>query len=346
MSPVTARVSTTYNRRRPVRSSGSSAAIRVGSSTTTQSYSRPLAVVAGTTLTRMLSGSAFSSAGASSSLPCGPSTECSIPASRSSSAAVGTSESGTINPIEPSSSRQRRTAVSTSGHRCAADSLVTICRLPGESRTDVGAFSPGAMLGSSLAAYRITASGTRNPRSSSSITAPLCPRCSSVTSHEGVAQGVVPCAMSPSTVIEPVEQRRPTARSCIGERSCASSSTTCPILAERRVRSVSSSSSTASAELHFAEPAVREGFSHSSSFCSSAVRMPSACRASTSGSENNECRSFFGSTVGHTESAYFFTSRLRATESCTRSSGESPASSIRTSTACAIRCGSMSLAAE
>ena len=48
-----------------------------------------------------------------------------------------------------------------------------------------------------------------------------------------------------------------------------------------------------------------------------------------------------GSTAGQSASAYCFTGRLRATASCTRSSGESPAASIRSSTACASRCGSI-----
>ena len=48
----------------------------------------------------------------------------------------------------------------------------------------------------------MTAAGTRNPRSSTSRWASGCPRCASATSHDGVAQGVVPWAMSPSTVAD------------------------------------------------------------------------------------------------------------------------------------------------
>ena len=44
--------------------------------------------------------------------------------------------------------------------------------------------------------------------------------------RDAVDHGVVPCAMSPNTVAAPVEHRRPTARSCIGDRSWASSRTT------------------------------------------------------------------------------------------------------------------------
>ena len=44
--------------------------------------------------------------------------------------------------------------------------------------------------------------------------------------------GVVPCARSPSTVADPVAHRRPIARHSIGDRSCASSSTTCARLGD------------------------------------------------------------------------------------------------------------------
>ena len=93
----------------------------------------------------------------------------------------------------------------------------------------------------------MTVAGTRNPRSSTSTCPSGLPRWRSEDVHESVAHGVVPWAMSPSTVADPVEHRRPTARSCIGERSCASSSTTWPRLGVRSRWSRTSSSSTASA---------------------------------------------------------------------------------------------------
>ena len=42
------------------------------------------------------------------------------------------------------------------------------------------------------------------------------------------AHGPVACAMSPTTVMEPDSERRASMRSCIGERSCTSSTTMCP----------------------------------------------------------------------------------------------------------------------
>ena len=87
-------------------------------------------------------------------------------------------------------------------------------------------------------------------------------------SHDCVAHGVVPWAMSPSTVSDPVDARRPTARSCIGERSCASSSTTCPRLGVRSSRSATSSSSAMSARDQRAAPLERGEFSHSNIPCS------------------------------------------------------------------------------
>ena len=57
---------------------------------------------------------------------------------------------------------------------------------------------------------------------------PPCPGGPAPRPNSAVAHGVVPCARSPSTVADPVVQRRPTARYCIGDRSCASSSTTWP----------------------------------------------------------------------------------------------------------------------
>ena len=131
--------------------------------------------------------------------------------------------SGTIRPIEPGRADTSSTVVTAaarlSGTRVMASS-------PRARRTAVGGVRCGAIVGRRRAAYSITWPGTRKPAVSSSVWAPVLPRCFSASSHDGVAHGVVPWAMSPSTVIEPVEQRRPTARSCIADRSCASSSTT------------------------------------------------------------------------------------------------------------------------
>ena len=91
--------------------------------------------------------------------------------------------------------------------------------------------------------------------------------------------GPVACARSPSTVIECRRARRASIRSCIGERSCASSTTTCSnwrgaalherlgLVEERQV--VARSTRRLSAR------------GRSSSSCSSASSTPSAARASS-----------------------------------------------------------------
>ena len=89
----------------------------------------------------------------------------------------------------------------------------------------------------------------------------------------------------------------------------------------------------------------RAGFAHRIVFCSSSVRIPSACSARNSASDSSRSTSFAGSTGGQTALTAAFTAALRATASCTRSSGASPDRSICTSTACAMRCGRASRAA-
>ena len=64
------------------------------------------------------------------------------------------------------------------------------------------------------------------------------------------AHGAVPWARSPSSVIEPCSLRRAIARACIGLRSWASSTTTCPKLCSRSSRPAASSSNTRSAALN------------------------------------------------------------------------------------------------
>ena len=77
------------------------------------------------------------------------------------------------------------------------------------------------------------------------------------------------------------------------------------------------------------------------SACSSGVRTPSAAAARKSGSPSSRITSRLASTAGQIAAESCLTGRDRATDACTRSSGESPASSILTRTACASRCGSM-----
>lgn len=191
----------------------------------------------------------------------------------------------------------------------------------------------------------MTSSGTRNPLVNSSMWAAGLPRWCRASGQLAVAHGVVPWARSPRTVAEPVVQRRPTARYCIGERSCASSSTTCPSEAVRWTRSAVSSTRTASACVQRAVFTDRPGLGQSTVRCSSGVRTPSAHAARNSGSESSRSTSLAGSTSGQHSLTSALTAELRATASCTRSSGASPPCSIFSSTACAIRCGRASLAA-
>ena len=51
-----------------------------------------------------------------------------------------------------------------------------------------------------------------------------------MSSHDAGAHGAVAWAMSPTTVIEPDSERRVSIRSCMGERSCTSSTTMWPYL--------------------------------------------------------------------------------------------------------------------
>ena len=51
-----------------------------------------------------------------------------------------------------------------------------------------------------------------------------------MSAHEPGAHGAVAWAMSPTTVIEPDSERRVSIRSCMGERSCTSSTTMWPYL--------------------------------------------------------------------------------------------------------------------
>ncbi len=170
-------------------------------------------------------------------------------------------------------------------------------------------------MGSRRAAKAMTSAGTRNPTVSSSTTASGLPRCIRQSRHEVAAHGVVPCARSPSTVAEPVLHRRPTARSCIADRSCASSITTWPRLGIRVSRSDASSSSATSAADHRACPALRGGASHRSRRCSASSSTPFACSARKRASDSSRKTSLTGSRAGHIASAHALTGRVRATAS-------------------------------
>ena len=91
-----------------------------------------------------------------------PSTWCSTPAVANVRSALGTHASGTMSPTDPSAAKADRTALSAPGHNPEPSTGMTE-RLPGSSRTDVGADIPGAITGSSRAAKEMTAAGTRKP---------------------------------------------------------------------------------------------------------------------------------------------------------------------------------------
>ncbi len=225
-----------------------------------------------------------------------PSTAWPTLASRSARATCSTSASGTIRPTDPTRSAADRAAGTTAASR---SSTWRTTSSPRARRTDTGGSRPGAMVGSRRAAYSMTSPGTRNPFVSCSTCASALPRWVNASSHDRVAHGVVACARSPSTVVEPVEQRRPIARSIIGLRSCASSATTCPTLAVRSTRSAASSMSTASARVQRAEPGPFGGLAQDSRSCSSSLSSPSALAARNSRSPSSRSTSRAGSTVGH-----------------------------------------------
>ena len=127
------------------------------------------------------------------------------------------------------------------------------------------------------------------------------PRPSADTAH-----GVVAWARSPRIVADPVEHCRPTERSIIGDRSCASSSTTWPRLGVRSSRSAASSISTASCSDHLARrPGPSAASPRRSRACSSSSRMPSAAlgqevRRRRAAASPAAC----GSTAGQSASTY------------------------------------------
>lgn len=223
--------------------------------------------------------------------------------------------------------------------RASTDSMT---RSPGSSRTDSGTPRPGAMCGRRRAAYAMTAAGTRKPRSSTSTSASGLPRCASDSSHDAVAHGVVPCAMSPSTVAEPVEQRRRPRARCIGERSWASSRMTWPRLWCGRQGRPSS------------RGRGRRGTTGRLSACRRGwpwqVRCSSTLKAGRRAGRATRRRSWrmerrFGSTVGQSVAAYCRTSgaaRDGVLDDVVEVARRAPMASR---TRCANRCGSIAPAA-
>ena len=114
------------------------------------------------------------------------------------------------------------------------------------------------------------------PRSAPRRARRACPGAPARRPTTGVAHGVVAWARSPSTVVEPVEQRRPTARSIIGERSCASSAPRDPATGSARPGRPPRRSAPRPRRTTRADPGARCGLSQRSSACSSASSTPSA----------------------------------------------------------------------
>ena len=146
----------------------------------------------------------------------------------------------------------------------------------------------------------MTSRGTRKPaRQLLDHARPACPGGAAPPPSSRVAHGVVPCARSPSTVAEPVVQRRPTARYCMGERSCASSSTTWP----ERVRALHQVGRLVDQHRVRRRPLRRL---HAPGRLRPQDRLllvlgrgcPSACAARNSASDSSRSTSFAGSTGG------------------------------------------------
>ena len=154
--------------------------------------------------------------------------------------------SGTISPIDPACVEQPHDGL---GGRVGIGSVdaARSSSSPRARRTDVGLVSVGAIdrqQPGGVVDHVARARGSRGsaPRGGR----PACRGGSGRPAQAPTPHGVVAWARSPRTVAEPVEHCRPTERSIIGDRSCASSSTTWPRLGVRSSRSGASSISTAS----------------------------------------------------------------------------------------------------
>ena len=134
---------------------------------------------------------------------------------------------GQTTPMRPVPSRSRIVATVTAANSDAAV-VVTITSWP-VRRTARGLWRVGATSGSRRMATSWTSAGRRYPSSSSTVSfdTPLWRSCSTTSSHDSWAQGLVACARSPRTVMEPERDRRRIESSCRGDRSWASSTTMC-----------------------------------------------------------------------------------------------------------------------
>ena len=105
------------------------------------------------------------------------------------------------------------------------------------------------------------------------------PRWASVSRQSRAAHGVVPWARSPSRVSEPCSLRRAIARHCIGDRSCASSTTMWPKPVGRSISPATSSTQhgVGGAD-HRAALGVRGGLAQRSASCSASVSRSAGAR--------------------------------------------------------------------
>ncbi len=257
---------------------------------------KPLTRLAGTTLTRASSAS-------------GP--ETSTPASSSASSSFGTSASDATTPTDPSRFSASRTAATTAPGTSAGSATTRFTTSPSGRRERAAGTSTSSRLSSRLVSST-TACGTRNPVVSGTTAASGRPRWRSVPSQERAAQGVVPCARSPSTVSDPKAALRAMALHSIGDRSCASSTTTWPYPSGCPISPATSSSSSRSAADQAAERHDRGGRAHSRARCSSASRIPPAARPNRSASDSTSATTCSGRTSGQTASTYAVTPRARS----------------------------------
>ena len=189
----------------------------VGSTTTTPSISKPFTKLTGTTVNV-----------ASSALA--PARPNFTPFDSSDDESASTKLSGHTMPTRPvaSSVTSVRASLATAANNCSRDVLM-MRGSASPSRTAVGGVCCGAAVGSSRAANSIIWRGMRYPTDNSATVASRFLGSSASTSLQSWgANGPVAWAISPTTVIAPLSDRRPTMRNCRGVKSCTSSTTMWP----------------------------------------------------------------------------------------------------------------------
>ena len=138
----------------------------------------------------------------------------------------------------PACCNRTRARKMTASNSASSDSTAVMTGTSSPSRTLRGARRPGVAACITLSANSMICAGIRYPTDNPTMRGVLRDgRCSSTSFQSFGARGPVAWAMSPTTVIEPLRERRVTMRNCIGVRSCTSSTTMCPNV---RISSVSS----------------------------------------------------------------------------------------------------------